>query len=270
MILYQEGNSSQKNYYHNLIFEEAGYLSHFHDCFEAMYAMNGQTCFTVDQEDCCLNEGKMCLIMPNQIHSFMPKPGARVWVCVFSPDQADLFRSEIKNRRYPSPIFTPSDTLISLMPDISDARFADLYIQRAFLNLLCHEFHQSVPFIAASQSQTADSNAAHRILTYISEHYSQDVTLDILSRKFGLNRNYISSLINSMTHMNLRTYLNGYRLEQARYMLTHTAKPVTEIAYECGFSSIRTFNRVFTASECCSPRAYRMRHSDSSIAGSPE
>ena len=45
--------------------------------------------------------------------------------------------------------------------------------------------------------------------------------------------------------MNYVTYVNMVRIEQAIQMLSTNQHRMIEIALECGFSNIRTFNRVF-------------------------
>ena len=79
----------------------------------------------------------------------------------------------------------------------------------------------------------------------------------MLAREFGLNKNYISDLIGEVTHQNFRTYLNGYRIEKAKELLADSDLTVTDICYECGYSSIRTFNRVFWSMVHMTPREYR-------------
>lgn len=255
MLLYQNSNSSRMNHFVYLIFENELYPSHFHGSFELLWAMKGSSRFTVDRNALILEEGQMCLILPNQIHSFTVEVKNRLWVCVFSPDLVDHFRQETENKAYPHPIFTPSKTLLDMLPKENDLCFQDPFLLRACLHLVCHEFYQQASPISAARN--ADPHTAHQILSYISGHYSQNLTLEHLAKEFGLNKQYLSSLIGGMTHQNFRTYLNGYRLEKSKQLLKTTADPITAIAFECGFNNLRTFNRVFLKSEGVSPSAYR-------------
>ena len=52
-------------------------------------------------------------------------------------------------------------------------------------------------------------------------------------------------------------YLNRYRVNQAKNLLTTTYKNITEIAMEVGFSDSSYFSRVFRLEVCMSPEAYR-------------
>jgi AraC-like DNA-binding protein len=50
------------------------------------------------------------------------------------------------------------------------------------------------------------------------------------------------------------------RIENAKYMLIHTTRGLTEIAYDCGFTSSSQFSKTFRKCTGLSPRAYRTTH----------
>jgi len=255
MLAYQDDNSIKANHFRYVIFPECTMPSHFHTCFEMIYAMKGDTVFQLDDESMCLKEGEMSLFMPNQIHSFTVPTDALLWVCVFSGNLVETFCSETENRRYLHPVFRPSQALVDFLPEEPDVKFESPYLLQAFLYRLCHEFYQQeLPFVTVPNM---DSDSIHKIMSYITLHYNEDISLDTLAKTFGLNRNYISGLISRTTRQNFRAYLNGYRLEKAKELLRNTDLSVTEIAYECGFNNIRTFNRTFMGSEKVTPMEYR-------------
>lgn len=56
-------------------------------------------------------------------------------------------------------------------------------------------------------------------------------------------------------------YLNDIRLEKASQQLTQaTEKNITEIAFDCGFSSNQYFTRVFKERYGMSPLRFRVAH----------
>ena len=46
-------------------------------------------------------------------------------------------------------------------------------------------------------------------------------------------------------------------MDKARLLLRQKALPVEEIAFRCGFSNLRSFDRVFRQINGCTPREYR-------------
>ena len=53
-------------------------------------------------------------------------------------------------------------------------------------------------------------------------------------------------------------FINNLRIEHARGLLSRGGR-ITDVAYASGFSSIRTFNRVFSEEYGCSPSEYRKK-----------
>jgi AraC family L-rhamnose operon regulatory protein RhaS len=55
-------------------------------------------------------------------------------------------------------------------------------------------------------------------------------------------------------------YLSQARVNKAcRLLMEKPERPITEIAFDCGFSSSQYFANVFTGQVGCSPRDYRKR-----------
>lgn len=67
---------------------------------------------------------------------------------------------------------------------------------------------------------------------------------------------------NELGFRNFPSFVNSYRIEQAKLILTDPAQsdqPVQNVAYDVGFSSIGPFNRAFRSSEGMSPTEFRKR-----------
>lgn len=80
---------------------------------------------------------------------------------------------------------------------------------------------------------------------------------DMLSEKLGVSPHSLSKAVNQHFGKNLHEYINGYRIEEAKRRLRGEPTPVTNIAFEVGFSSIASFNRVFKSLVGQSPTEYR-------------
>ena len=84
------------------------------------------------------------------------------------------------------------------------------------------------------------------IAEYISEHYAEPITLEVLSRELGYEKTYLSKIINGMLGMNLREYINSYRIMMvSRMRAEHPELPLTRISAMCGFESPNTFYRAY-------------------------
>lgn len=92
---------------------------------------------------------------------------------------------------------------------------------------------------------------------YITEHYSKTINLETVSSYVGLNPAYFSSVFKKATNQNFNDYVTEVRMENARLMLSHTSKDVTDIAEEVGYSDIKYFSKLFKKNTGLTPSEYR-------------
>ena len=88
-------------------------------------------------------------------------------------------------------------------------------------------------------------------------HFLEPVTLDMLSRELGVSKFLISRIFSDQLHTSFRDYVNGRRVALAQMLLLSTTNPVTEIAFESGFNSLRSFYRAFKKEYGNTPNEYR-------------
>lgn len=75
-----------------------------------------------------------------------------------------------------------------------------------------------------------------------------DLNLELLSKYLEISEKHCSYLLNKGMNMNFNLYVNNFRIEAFKKRIKegqNKTYTLTSIAYECGFSSKSTFNRVF-------------------------
>lgn len=77
------------------------------------------------------------------------------------------------------------------------------------------------------------------------------------AQALGLGEHVLSRAINQAFGQNFNEFINRYRVEEAKQRLSAETTSITVIAFEVGFSSIASFNRVFKALAGRSPTEYR-------------
>ena len=97
--------------------------------------------------------------------------------------------------------------------------------------------------------------------SYITEHSAENITQSHVAEKLGLSQFYFSKLFNEYTKMSFPAYLAGIRVQNAINLLENETLSVTDCAFEAGFQSTTTFNKIFHEITGCSPREYRKMHS---------
>jgi len=113
--------------------------------------------------------------------------------------------------------------------------------------------------IASFEDDAVLSKHIFEISQYINEHYSEDVSLNSLSKVFYLNPSYISRSFKIVHGLSFSEYRNMVRLQHAARLLKTTKLSLSEIAEKCGFKTTNGFSAVFKSHTGYSPSAYRKR-----------
>lgn len=87
---------------------------------------------------------------------------------------------------------------------------------------------------------------------------SEDISLKIVAEELNITPHQLSELINKKFRKNFNTYINDFRINEAKKMLTEEpGRSITSIAIAVGFNTNTAFSAVFSKSEGMSPKQYR-------------
>jgi len=89
-----------------------------------------------------------------------------------------------------------------------------------------------------------------------------DLSLSKLGKLIGQSTQKTSSIINQYAKRNFNDFINYYRIQDAKMMLSHTESEkltISSIAFDAGFSSLSSFNSAFKKFEGITPSFYRKR-----------
>ena len=256
MIFHQPLNSKGGYSFNAMRYTDTRYDSHFHKNLELIVVLRGGLLCTVNRKEYRLLEGEMGLCLPYDIHSFTPLDDSEFWVLVFSEDYVRLFSRDIAGKRAEGFVFKPSEEVSSyLKKRLIDNPAPTVYTLKSCLYGVVEEYESRVRLT----DKGVKDRGVEEIVSYIEKNHRGELTLSDLSAALGYDYNYTSRYFHRIFNMSFSDFLNVYRMETALRLLEDTAMPVTEIAYESGFSSIRNFNSVFKSRMNISPSAYRSR-----------
>lgn len=91
-------------------------------------------------------------------------------------------------------------------------------------------------------------------------HLDPDLAFPAFARQLAAPEAAVRELINrELGHRHFRTFLNALRVEEAKRALADPAgeAKVASVAFDCGFASLATFNRVFKEATGLTPSDYR-------------
>ena len=87
---------------------------------------------------------------------------------------------------------------------------------------------------------------------------SEDISLKLVAEELEITPHQLSEIINKKFHRNFNTYINDFRIAEAKDMLVNEpGRSITSIAMAVGFNTNTAFSAVFSKSEGMSPKQYR-------------
>jgi AraC-like DNA-binding protein len=97
----------------------------------------------------------------------------------------------------------------------------------------------------------------NNVIEYLDNNYSLKYDRVELSRKFGLNEDYMGQLFKKVTGLNISSYINTNKINAAKSLLAGTNSKIIDIAYHVGFDNLTHFHRQFKKQTGCTPNEYR-------------
>lgn len=108
--------------------------------------------------------------------------------------------------------------------------------------------------------QDKERSVMQDIAQYIELHPHEEITLQDISERFFLSREYISRKFKQETNENLSDYIAGVRIKRAKELLANGQLKISQVAELVGFQDEKYFSRVFKKWTNCSPNDYRKQH----------
>ncbi len=238
--------SITKEYGKNLNF-----ASHLHQSFEFLTVLEGEMEIMVDNKAHYLKKDDCIFIFPNQLHSISSKKSKHM-LCIFSPSLVKAYSSMISGKIPVNNKFTPkkfiTDGILKMNDETTEIEKKGLFY------LLCAEFDKNASYI---ENKADDKNLLYIIFKFVEENYNKDCSLAFLSKKTGYSYSYLSRFFKKITGISFNSYVNYYRIQNACYLLKNSPFSVLECSLECGYSSLRSFNRNFMEIMSVSPKKFR-------------
>ncbi|MBN1797654.1 MAG: helix-turn-helix domain-containing protein [Spirochaetales bacterium] len=90
-----------------------------------------------------------------------------------------------------------------------------------------------------------------------------DLSLPELAEELNIPRNHLSYVINEYAGLNFYDFINSYRVEEAKRILlkpTYQKENILNIAFDAGFKSKSTFNKIFKKHTNQTPKEFRKKY----------
>ena len=169
------------------------------------------------------------------IYAFVSSAQAKPYLLLSDNEELEDILQKIQNKYY---------------DDREEGRwYLKAYIYELVAFLFAHSFVQPSPIVKIEKIEP--------VVRYIDEHFNQPITLDDICAGAGYNKYAVCHTFKAVTGQTVFAYINFLRIQAAVKRFTEKKCTITEIATECGFSSVAYFNRVFKSVMGSAPSQYR-------------
>ncbi len=244
------------------------YCAHYHEELEIILVTDGEVAVTVDGRCEIATAGDVVIVFPFRIHSYTTPTRSRLYVLKILSPMYDFSRLHMDNF-IRKPVAGGADYLRDGILHLvyEHEREEEATLHRLALKTAADTLLVRIARLPDCRVVTADHAAAHdreidmlrTINLYLHDHYRESITLETAASVCHRSVYYFAHTFKAITGTTFLAYLTAFRLELAKKRMIETVAPLTEIALQCGFASVRTFNRCFSSHYRMTPSEARRR-----------
>lgn len=222
-------------------------LPHWHDDCELIFAEMGEVDVFCDGKTYALKAGDAMFICGGQVHYMAAKEcGVVLTTLVF---HYELIKRYFRGLSLVSPVlvgrYPIREAYDRIMAELKGGeQFYGEIAENEIERLMLQIFRREVLLPKAQRSETHEQ--FKKLLEEINVNF-EFFTLTTAAQFMNMNVSYFSRFFHASAGIPFSKYLNYVKVENAVAKLKECKYTVTEIAVECGFGTIRNFNRTFKA-----------------------
>lgn len=114
-------------------------------------------------------------------------------------------------------------------------------------------------FEAPQFIETEKQNRIKSMLSYIHRNFGNKITLEEIAAAANISEREANRIFQKTIRQTPFEYLMGFRLNEAKELLSHSDLSITEISYRCGFTDSAYMGKQFRKACGMTPKEYRQR-----------
>lgn len=245
------------------------FVAHWHNDVEIAIVKKGSIYSRVNNDRRKLVEGDMVVCSSGEIHSYESgDEPSNIILLIFKPEFIGNSYQWPENRQFITPFITNEVIKNSRLTDVYEIvnsikgeikekkAFYEIFVKMRIIELCGTLLRYSENFSIDNDRESKfspDLQLMQDIIMYIQENYTQNISLKDIAKEYHIDFFNLSKKFNSIVGMNFKAYINALRIMKAESMIANSSMPLMDIAFECGFNSIRNFNRVFKSIKTSTP-----------------
>ena len=252
---------------------------HWHKALEFYYVLDGVLTIGVENEVINISQGEIYIIDSGLTHYVLSSPGSERLVFLIEPvifdelkNHDDLMLSIVEVFETINPHSKEweeeteikiGEMLLLLYEELKYKNRGYKYMSKSLIYEILVIAERDIPKLnnAKKDKQVFNNqeviNKLNEVYDYIDHHYHEDISLNNISQKIGYSPSYFSRFFKKHTGKTFLEFVNEFRINRAKWLLTTTDKQISDLAHEAGFNSRKTFHHVFKEKTGMSPLEYR-------------
>lgn len=228
----------------------------FHSQIELYFVKEGQVDACINHQRRLLEKDQMAVALSYDAHLFRSVGSSSSSILVIPSDICKEFALTIQHKRAKNPFICDRATVKQINSYVNEIKKDDCnkVKLKGYLYVILGIVLENI-FLESAQC-SVDTELSTKILLYLNRNFRNEITLQSLSSTFGYSQSYLSRYFKNCFGIGINRYVNILRLRNALLLLQEGKNTHLYCALESGFSSIRTFYRVFNQEFGCAPMDY--------------
>ncbi|HEX8561735.1 MAG TPA: helix-turn-helix domain-containing protein [Flavobacterium sp.] len=122
------------------------------------------------------------------------------------------------------------------------------------------------PFVMFNGQKKHEDEPIRRAQEFIEQHYTERLSIDDLADKFAIGRRHFGRRFKKATNNSPAEYIQRVKVEAAKKQLENSAKNISEVMYEVGYTDVKAFRSVFKKTTGLSPADYKRKYNRQAAA----
>ncbi|MDD4850687.1 MAG: AraC family transcriptional regulator [Gemmiger sp.] len=240
--------------------EKMSFPAHLHHHVELLYVTQGETEILIGTQWHTASQGSLAIIFPGKVHAYRTPADCRTIMLIAPLSFSGPLKGVYRDNQPVCPILCAEAVPQVLVENITELTHTQ---EDAVAQALVHLILARVLYGLVLQPRTAydRDTLLYSAISQISHTYRENIQLSTVAAQLGVSECHLSRILSNGTGVRFREYVNSLRVADAQRLLSASELSILEVALECGFQNLRTFNRAFLAYAQCTPKEYRKRFS---------
>lgn len=232
------------------------YPLHMHTYYEMTYYESFEGSIFVNGQQLCINKPSVVLVIPSDFHRISVDDCRGAHFIKISFDASVLPVWNLPGRSFFS---YDADAFVREAFLEAESNKEDKAYITILINAIIAAVRRKGKSIATYKNSVAIATARSAI-KYINENFTESITLSDTALFCGVTPQYMSTIFKESTGVGFSEYLTGLRLTYAAELADEADLSVTEICFDCGYSSLSHFLRAFKKRYGLTPGEYKKRN----------